>query len=259
MALRLLPFRDYSEHEVVNLFAYNSNLSASNADCAIDLSQTDDRSTNCDAGVFVKVNGAAGGALNSSSTDWDPVDVDANNHGSYLGKTDFPHVGANYYPENSLTVTATTDVTDNCIGITLRQTAQKDENGEKLNYNPQKKDELYAVLPGETVPVLKRGLVTLTDAAVIGAPLPGRSLVLAGAAGNGQASGITPAEYAGTGTTAVLGVELGQYKIGTVLASGYRDDAAAFAGTGAGAFNTTHVYGNTAFHKGNYFIVDLNV
>ena len=257
MALRLLPFRDYSEHEVVNLFAYDSNLTAGNDNCAIDLSNGGDESTNCDAGVFVKVNA---GVLNAAGTDWDPVDVDTNSHGSYLGKTDFPHVGANYYPENKLTVTATTAVTDNCVGITLRQTAQKDENGEKLNYNPQKKDELYAVLPGETVPVLKRGIVTLTDSAIIGSNNNhGNSIVLAGAAGNGQASGITAAEYAGTGTTAVLGVELGQYKIGSILAKGYRDDAAAFAGTGAASFNTTHVYGNTAFHKGDYYIVDLNV
>lgn len=254
MALRLLPFRDYSEHEVVNLFAYNSTTTAGAANTAIDLSSSTDNSTDCDAGVFVKVNV---GTLNTSSTDWDPVDVDNTTHGSYLGKTDFPHVGANYYPQNNLTVTATTAITDNCVGITMRQTAQKDENGEKLNYNPQKKDELYAVLPGETVPVLKRGIVTLTDSAIIGEPLPGRSLVLAGAAGNGQASGITSAGYQATGQGA--GVELGQYKIGTVLASGYRDDAAAFAGTGAGNFNTTHVYGGNAFHKGNYFIVDLNV
>ena len=241
MALRLLPFRDYSEHEVVNLFAYNATTTAGAANTAIDLSDSTDNSTDCDAGVFVKVNA---GQLNSSSTDWDPVDVDSTTHGSYLGKTDFPHVGANYYPTNNLTVTATTAVTDNCVGITLRQTAQKDENGEKLNYNPQKKDELYAVLPGETVPVLKRGIVTLTDAAVIGEPLPGRTIVLAGPAGNGQASGVVGAHASG---------------IGTILASGYRDDAAAFAGTGSASFNTTHVYGGNAFHKGNYYIVDLNV
>jgi hypothetical protein len=244
MALRLLPFRDYSEHEVVNLFAYNSTTTAGAANTAIDLSSSADNSTDCDAGVFVKVNA---GTLNTSSTDWDPVDVDSTTHGSYLGKTDFPHVGANYYPQNNLTVTATTAATDNCVGITLRQTAQKDENGEKLNYNPQKKDELYAVLPGETVPVLKRGIVTLTDSAIIGDPLPGRKIVLAGAAGNGQASGVLPAN-----PLSVSGV-------GTILASGYRDDAAAFAGTGAASFNTKHVYGGNAFHKGNYFIVDLNV
>ncbi len=261
MALRLLPFRDYSEHEVINLFAYNANLTASDPDCAVDLSQSADQSTNCDAGVFVKVQA---GVLNTNSSDWDPVDVDNTNteRAGYLGKTDYPHVGANYYPTNTLTVVATAAVADNCVGITLRQTASRDENGEKLNYYPQKKDELYAVLPGETVPILKRGMVTLTDSALIGTNNDaGNSIVLAGLAGAGQASGITSAEYAGTGLTpaSAVGVELGQYKVGTILAKGYRDDAAAFAGTGASVFNTTHVYGNTAFHKGYYYIVDLNV
>ena len=256
MALRLLPFRDYSEHEVVNLFAYNANLTASNADCAIDLSADDDKSTNCDAGVFVKVKE---GHLNSSSTDWDPVDVDSTTHGSYLGKTDFPHVGANYYPPNKLTVTATTANTDNCVGLTLRQTAQKDENGEKLNYNPQKKDELYAVLPGETVPVLKRGIVTLTDAAVVGATEPGNRLILAGGLDVGKASGVANWQDYLSGTAGSVGSQNAVTKIGTILTSENRDDAAAFAGTGVGEYNTTHVYGGTAFHKGAYFIVDLNV
>jgi hypothetical protein len=260
MALRLLPFRDYSEHEVINLFAYNANLNTSaDADTAVDLSAAATATSNCDAGVFVKVQV---GDLNTNTTDWDPVDVDNATHGKYLGKTDYPHVGANYYPTNTLTVVATAAVTDNCVGITLRQTASRDENGEKLNYYPQKKDELYAVLPGETVPILKRGMVTLTDSALIGTNnAAGNSIVLAGLAGAGQASGITSAEYAGTGLTpaSAVGVELGQYKVGTILAKGYRDDAAAFAGTGASVFNTTHVYGNTAFHKGYYYIVDLNV
>ena len=105
-------------------------------------------------------------------------------------------------------------------------------------------------------------MVTLTDSALIGTNNDaGNSIVLAGVNGAGQASGISSAEYQGTGTLAtnVMGVELGQYKVGTILAKGYRDDAAAFAGTGASVFNTTHVYGNTAFHKGYYYIVDLNV
>lgn len=255
MALRLLPFRDYSEHEVVNLFAYNANLTSHDEDCAVDLSNSYDASTNCDAGVFVKVNA---GTLNSSSTDWDPIDVDNTTHGAYLGKTDFPHVGANYYPTNNLTVTATTANTDNCVGLTLRQTAQKDENGEKLNYYPQKKDELYAVLPGETVPVLKRGVVTLTDAALNDVHLqPGNRLVLSSV--SGKAQGVANWQDHLSGSAGSVGSQDAVTKIGTILASGYRDDAAAFAGTGAGSYNTSHVYGGVAFQKGNYFIVDLNV
>ena len=46
--------------------------------------------------------------------------------------------------------------------MTLLQTAQQDENGEKLLYNPQKREELQCVLPGQAVPILTRGIVTLT-------------------------------------------------------------------------------------------------
>lgn len=239
MALRLLPFRDYSEHEVINLFAYDANLTPGNANCAVDLSSSADQSTNCDAGVLVKI---SNGTLNGSTTNWDPVDVDSTSFGGYLGKTDYPHVGANYYPVNSLKVTATTACSDNPLGITLRQTAQKDENGEKLNYNPQKKDELYAVLPGETVPVLKRGMVTLTDAALFDVTQPGDVL---GAYSNGQVSG---------GAT----LQGGCTKVGTVLASGYRDDAAAFQGTG-NYYTASGVHGGIAYHKGNYYICQISL
>ena len=241
MALRLLPFRDYSEHEVVNLYAYDANLTAGNANCAVDLSSSADQSTNCDAGVLVKV---SNGTLNGSSTDWDPVDINNTSFGGYLGKTDYPHVGGNYYPVNTLKVKATEACSDNAIGITLRQTAQKDENGEKLNYNPQKKDELYAVLPGETVPVLKRGMVTLTDAAFLQGGTPGQ-VIGASPNGNGQLSG-----------SATLSA--GCTKVGTILASGYRDDTAAFAGTG-NYHTASGVHGGIAFHKGNYYVCQISL
>lgn len=241
MALRLLPFRDYSEHEVVNLYAYDANLTAGNPNCAVDLSSSADQSTQCDAGVLVKVQN---GILNTSSTDWDPVDINATSFGGYLGKTDYPHVGGNYYPVNTLRVTATTACADNPIGITLRQTAQRDENGEKLNYNLQKKDELYAVLPGETVPVLKRGMVTLSDAAMLNDPNPGHVL---GASPNGGG------QFSGSATLAS-----GCTRVGTVLAKGYRDDAAAFAGTG-NYHTASGVHGGIAFQKGAYYVCQISL
>ena len=122
---------------------------------------------------------------------------------------DYPHVGRNTYPQNPLTVDVVDAVTDPCLGVTLRQTATHDENGEKLQYNPIKKDELYAVLPGETVPVLSRGMVTLTDSAIVGDPAPGHRLVPHSA---GRASGSAAGVDGSAGTT-----------IGTVLASGFRE------------------------------------
>ena len=136
MAIRLLPFRQYSEHEVVNLFsslAANDKLSDSG---------------NGDAGVFVKVtNGNAN----------DPTEYITS---SYLGKTDYPFVGRDQYPQVPLKVDAGASG-DMILGVTLNQTALHDENGEKLLYYPQKALENQAVLSGQAVPVLTRGILTL--------------------------------------------------------------------------------------------------
>jgi hypothetical protein len=216
MAIRLLPFRDYDEHDVVNLFKSAGALSN-----FIDLSSSTNRSTpEGDAGVFVKVDTTAG-TLNSSTTDWDPIDVQTSPT-SLLGKTDYPHIGRNIYPQASLSVTPTAAIDDKCIGITLRQTVARDENGENLLYNPIKKDELYGVLPGEAVPVLSAaGLGTKVKDASAGAAVflgkgvdAGKFVVAADTAtkgaqqvgvligiGNRDEVGTNPDYFSGNGTT----------------------------------------------------------
>ena len=74
MALRLLPYRDYDEHEVVNFFSL--------AGAESDFVRLDSNPTSKgDAGVFVKVsNGSLGPAGK------DPMDVTTDTYGSYLGK-----------------------------------------------------------------------------------------------------------------------------------------------------------------------------
>ena len=145
MAIRLLPFRQYAEEDVVNLFA---NATANNK-----VSDTG----NGDAGVFVKVQAGAGdfGA--------DPVGYENN---AYLGKTDYPFVGRNQYPVVPLKVEAASSG-DACVGVTLLQTAQTDENDEKLLYYPQKKLETQSVLSGEAVPVLGKGIITVDIASTL--------------------------------------------------------------------------------------------
>ena len=230
MAIRLLPFRDYDEHDVVNLYKSAGQLSE-----FIDLSDSSKRSTaQGDAGVFVKVKN---GTLNAAGTDWDPVDVQSN-PASLLGKTDYPHVGRNTYPQASLSVTGVEAPTDQCIGITLRQTVARDELGENLLYNPVKKDELFGVLPGEAVPVLSKGMVTLTEEAFVESPDVGEALL---PWSNGQASGV-----------AYGSVSAGQNQIGTVLAKGVRDDTTNFN-------NGTNVFGNSGLMTGQaYYIVKLD-
>jgi len=110
-----------------------------------------------DAGVFVKV---SNGDFNK-----EPVEYQTN---SYLGETSYPFLGTTaMYPEVNLKVTGASSG-EFPLGITLNQTAKKDENGEKLLYNPTKQTELQAVLPGPSVPVATKGIFTLAAAAFDG-------------------------------------------------------------------------------------------
>jgi len=110
-----------------------------------------------DAGVFVKVS--------DGNFDNDPVTYQTN---SYLGKTDYPFVGTtDMYPEVNIKVTGAKGE-DHALGLTLYQTAKNDENGEKLLYNPQKQEELQAILPGQAVPIATKGIFTLAAAAFDG-------------------------------------------------------------------------------------------
>lgn len=156
MAKRILPFRQYDEHDVVNLYALRD----------ADVNENITGSANGDAGVFVTVD--------VGNLDLDPVTYATD---SYLGKTDYPHVGRNQYPSVSLKIKAATSG-DACLGITLRETAKYDENGEKLLYYRQKAEEMMVVLPGEAVPVMSRGLIEIAATAWNGSLTVGNGIKL---------------------------------------------------------------------------------
>lgn len=209
MAIRLLPFRQYAEEDVVNLFAskgVNDQVSSAG---------------DGDAGIFVKVSAGDFGA--------DPVGYESN---AYLGKTDYPFIGRNQYPTVPLTVEAAS-AGDACVGVTLLQTALKDENDEKLLYYPQKKLETQSVLSGEAVPVLGKGIVTVDSATVLedGAGEPGDFVKLSTNAG--LLTGHSSESHS---------------NIGQILATGQRvnrgvsDDqfAGSSVGTGAAGSNGTY-------------------
>jgi hypothetical protein len=211
MAIRLLPFRQYAEEDVVNLFA---NTAANN--------QVSD-SGDGDAGVFVKVN--------AGDFSLDPVQYETN---SYLGKTDYPFIGRDQYPVVPLNVAAAS-AGDSCVGVTLLQTAQYDENDEKLLYYPQKKLETQSVLSGEAVPVLGKGIVTLDSAsAVDGSPSEGHWLTLSSNAGK-----VTGVSAYPTGTTQAIGQVLAT---GNRVNRGVAPDQFAGASVGTGAANTSGAY-----------------
>ncbi len=141
MGLKILPFRQYDDHDVVNLYRV--------ADGMVLDSTTGAGSG--DAGTFVKVSAGDFSA--------DPVAYGADD---YLGKTDYPFVGRNQYPKVSLQVSPVESSDELPLGITLLQTAKADENGEKLLYNPQKAAELQAALPGQAVPIATKGIFTIS-------------------------------------------------------------------------------------------------
>ena len=85
MALRILPFRQYSDHDVVNMYSIIDS----------DVLDSTTGSGLGDAGVFVKVA--------DGNFDNDPVTYQTN---SYLGNTDYPFLGTTeMYPEVNIKVT----------------------------------------------------------------------------------------------------------------------------------------------------------
>lgn len=163
MAKRILPYRDYSEHDVVNLFALDVS-SATLAD------MVPGGSGDFDAGVVVQV---GDGVLPGDT----PSKLETSGSlRDYLGASfSGAHIGFNAYPSNGMTVVPA-DGSGATLGITLRETLAFDENGEKMLYYKQKLDEAQGVLPGETVPVLTKGMVLLAASAFSAAPTLGDDL-----------------------------------------------------------------------------------
>jgi hypothetical protein len=176
MANRIEPFRDYSEHEVVNLFS----LDVDGGDDLKTWKPGNSSAAKYDQGVVVSAKLAAlPGDLPSSTA--------LKTSGAlrdYLGASGQPHMGYNAYPicEMSMEPAAAGVLP---LGLTLKQTLAYDENDENLLRYPLKKDELQAVLPGHAVPVLTRGLV-LMSASAFSADVPvvgGKVSVITGGLG----------------------------------------------------------------------------
>ena len=190
MSLRLYPFRQYSDVDVINMFASDT------------VDATPSTNGNGSAGVFVKVS--------AGNLDLDPIQYTATDITNTLGKTDYPFLGAVQYPAVPLQFTAATAGVP-VLGMTLNQTLATDENGERLLYNPVKRAELQAVLTGQAVPVVSRGIFTLADTAIdwVDANMVVNShLVISANAGKVSgllASAVSPI----TGTTSIIGRILG--------------------------------------------------
>ena len=197
MAKRILPYRDYSEHDVVNLFS----LDLSSATATTLAGMVSNGSGDFDAGVVVSV---SAGALPGEVSELRATTPD--NLRDYLGASfSGAHIGFNGYPANTGMTVAPADGSGRALGITLRETLAFDENGEKMISYKQKLDEAQGVLPGQTVPVLTKGLILLSGSAFASAPALGDDLEVSSTAGKLQ-----------TATTGTV--------VGSVLAIGEESD-----------------------------------
>ena len=137
MAHNLRPFRDYSEHEVVNLFTFSGTAESA--------------SVVLTKGAVVKVEGTHG------------VRVDEDNLSTPIES--LGDIGASY--DNIVSdrwgtkakVSLALNSGETPLGITLMDIRELDENGEKLAFNPRKAAEMGCVIGGQTVPILTRGII----------------------------------------------------------------------------------------------------
>jgi len=171
MATRLEPYRDYSEHEVINMYSLA-------VDGGVDLHDWKAGTSGIyDAGVVVTLGDSV------LPGDLPGFAAAGSNLRKYLGaEITSGHVGVNAMPFVEMTVTAG-DNTTPAIGITLKQTLAYDENDENLLRYPLKKDELQAVIPGQAVPILTRGLVLLSYTAFETVPAAGDVITTCATAG----------------------------------------------------------------------------
>ena len=163
MANRLLPFRQYNEHFVVNLFALKTSELTLNDPAE----NTHANSGKHDAGVLVKPTAGIldlGAGYGGSGATAGEGDTDLN---AYMSSTGYPHVGRNVNPE-AFGKFEVAGVTDDILGVTLNQTLAWDENGEKMLYYRQKLLEHQGVLPGEVVPILTKGVITVAATGITG-------------------------------------------------------------------------------------------
>jgi len=160
MASNLKPFRDYDEHDVINLFA------ASGA--------------SVDKGTVVI---AQASGINLK-------DQNALDNLSFAANT----LSAQFNVPWTVAPAPANSLRGQIVGLTLKDVRTFDENGERLIFNPRKAAEMDVIISGQAVPVVTKGIVLVSG--IVGTPSFGQGAAVADA-GDGSlkvisyASGIT--------------------------------------------------------------------
>ena len=207
----LKPFRSYDEHDVVNLFA----LDYPTVDLGVD-------------GAKVKK-----GKLVTVSNGWKNTDEALDSHG-LGGASSTSAPGKSFANTVSLRYGTTARVNPTAsgvapLGITLWDMAERDENGEKLLYHPRKAAEMQAVISGQTMPVLTKGIVLYKGNLTLNTAVGAGVSVYNSTSGDGELSIDNPsaartaiyASQSGAGelstTSTWIGGAVAPAKVGTAL------------------------------------------
>jgi len=160
---RFYPIRDVSEHDIVPFYSLNTAAGL--------------------AGQLVKI---VTGMANPQNFDgWSTSSV-----GAAIDNT----VSLRYEGKAKIMPTASGDTRFNALGLTLKTTAETDENGIPLKYSPKRAKEIGAVTSGENVPVATKGLFGIWGNYIdqsLGAVQPG-NLVVVSRSGDGILGAISP-------------------------------------------------------------------
>lgn len=171
----LFPFRQYNESDVLNMFA----LDATGMNGQLVAIQTGSQDPCNSAGAY--------------------------SAGTPNGTPAYANVG-NYRYGNVRKVrpAIATDTKSNVIGVTLHTTALTDENNNPLvNLPPDRTYERGYCQTGWTVPILTRGVITVSTQNIVGTPYPGYAATIGA---NGAFGVANPASQVALGTgLAVVG------------------------------------------------------
>lgn len=159
----LRPLRDYDEKDVINLYAFSGTLPVNK-------------------GTLVKVQG-------NGWTSADELEM----IGSAGDLAPSNTVSQRYGVAAKVSLNG---ASDSAVGMTLFDVKETDENGEQLKFNPRKAAELQAVISGQAVPLVTRGIF-LYDG-ITGTVTAGQTLYAAASGGIAQNGTVAVGKALGT-------------------------------------------------------------
>jgi len=143
----LKPFRDYDEHDVINLFAVNSS--------------------SANKGTVVTADGNGVNFKDATSLD----------NLSPFGNT----LSAQFNVPWTVSAAASGSAKGSIVGLLLKDVRTVDENGERLIFNPRKAAEMDVIISGQAAPILTKGLVLVSG--IVGTPNFGSGAAVSDAGG----------------------------------------------------------------------------